>query len=71
MASSEPRWHGEIFERVEGRASLHTRTLLIDAIVSRVKEDHPYEVPSTSARPIIDGNPDYLSWMIEETNSPH
>jgi periplasmic divalent cation tolerance protein len=34
------RWHGEIFERVEGRASLHTRVSLVDEIVSRVQETH-------------------------------
>ena len=26
-------------------------------------EEHPYEVPGISARPIIDGNPDYLAWI--------
>ena len=64
------RWRGEIFERIEGRASLHTRTSLIDAIVQRVKEAHPYEVPGISARPIIGGNPDYLRWMADETDQP-
>jgi periplasmic divalent cation tolerance protein len=65
------RWHGEIFERIEGRASLHTRTALIDAVVNRVKEAHPYEVPGISTRPITGGHRDYLSWMEEETAQPH
>jgi periplasmic divalent cation tolerance protein len=64
------RWRGEIFERAEGRASLHTRLALIDAIVERVKAGHPYEVPGISARPIVGGNPDYLAWIEAETISP-
>lgn len=61
------RWRGEIHERAEGRASLHTRRTLVPAIVERVKSAHPYEVPGISARPIVDGNPDYLQWMRDET----
>lgn len=65
------RWQGEVHERVEGRASLHTRTELVQEIVRRVKAEHPYEVPGISARPIIAGNPDYLQWMLDETSGPH
>lgn len=61
------RWRGEIFERDEGRASLHTRLDLVDAIVERVKASHPYEVPGISVRPITGGNPDYLEWIAAET----
>lgn len=65
------RWRGEIFERTEGRASLHTRMSLVDAIVSRVREAHPYEVPGISTRPIVGGYPDYLQWIANETSQPH
>lgn len=63
------RWQGEIYERTEGRASLHTRMSLVSAIVDRVKASHPYEVPGISARPIVGGNPDYLEWIADETSS--
>ena len=49
-------------------ASLHTRTVLVEQIVERVKAQHPYEVPGISARPIIAGNPDYLRWIRDETD---
>ena len=62
------RWRGEIYERTEGRASLHTRMSLVSAIVEHVKETHPYEVPGISARPIVSGNPDYLKWIADETS---
>jgi periplasmic divalent cation tolerance protein len=61
------RWRGEIYERTEGRASLHTRAALVDAIVEHVKASHPDEVPGISTRPIVGGNPDYLEWIASET----
>jgi periplasmic divalent cation tolerance protein len=64
------RWRGEIYERTEGRVSLHTSCGRVSEIVARAKKDHPYEVPGISARPIIDGNPDYLAWIAQETAAP-
>jgi periplasmic divalent cation tolerance protein len=61
------RWRGEIHERAEGRVSLHTSRSRIGEIVTRAKREHPYEVPGISARPITDGNPDYLDWIEQET----
>ena len=63
------RWRGEIHERREGRVSLHTSRSRVPEIVARAKREHPYEVPGVSARPITDGNPDYLAWIAEETGS--
>lgn len=64
------RWQGAVHERTEGRASLHTRRALVPAIVQYANEHHPYQVPSISARPIYDGNPDYLNWIVAETDQP-
>src|SRR5262245_48066180 len=61
------RWQGEIHERTEGRVSLHTRQSRVSEIVARTKQEHPYEVPSISTRPITGGNPDYLAWIAKET----
>jgi len=33
------------------------------------KREHPYQVPGVSARPIIDGNPDYLAWIAAQTDA--
>ena len=59
------RWHGEVHERTEGRVSLHTRQSRVSEIVARTKQEHPYEVPSISTRPITGGNPDYLAWIAK------
>jgi periplasmic divalent cation tolerance protein len=47
--------------------SLHTRRDRVAEIVAIAKHEHPYEVPGISTRPIIDGNPDYLAWIAQET----
>lgn len=62
------RWQGDVHERTEGRASLHTRRSLVPAIVAYATERHPYQVPGISARPIRDGNPAYLAWIADETD---
>ena len=38
--------------------------------VDRPGREHPYEVPDVSARPIIDGNPDYLARITKATGTP-
>lgn len=62
------RWRGEVHERQEGRVSLHTQRAQVPEIVSRARQQHPYEVPGISTRPINDGNPDYLHWIATETS---
>lgn len=61
------QWKGKIYDREEGRVSLHTRKCLVAKIVERTRDEHPYEVPSVSTRPIEDGNPNYLNWIREQT----
>lgn len=61
------RWRGEVHDKQEGRVSLHTRKSLVSEIVKRAKQQHAYEVPSISTRPIEDGNPEYLQWILDET----
>jgi periplasmic divalent cation tolerance protein len=63
------RWQGQVHERAEGRVSLHTSRDRIADIVARAQREHPYEVPSVSARPIIDGNPDYLAWITKDAKA--
>ena len=39
-------------------------------IVDRAKLEHPYEVPSVVAIPIIGGGSDYIGWILEQTEQP-
>ena len=47
-----PGWHGEIYERTEGRVFVYTCR---------------DQVPCISTRTITDGNPEYLAWIARET----
>ena len=39
-------------------------------IIQRTKREHPYEVSSIVAIPTIDGGPDYIGWILKETEAP-
>jgi periplasmic divalent cation tolerance protein len=47
------RWQGQVYERAEGRVSLHTSREPVAEIVTRAQREHPYEVAGVSTRPII------------------
>jgi periplasmic divalent cation tolerance protein len=61
------RWQGQVYDKAEARVALRTRRSLLPQIVERTKQEHPYEVPSVVAVPIIDGGSDYLRWILEQT----
>jgi periplasmic divalent cation tolerance protein len=64
------RWNGAVQDEAEARVGLHTRRSLVQAIVARAAELHPYDVPCVIALPLVDGNPDYLRWIAAETRDP-
>jgi periplasmic divalent cation tolerance protein len=64
------RWDGALHDDVEARVALHTRRSLVPAIVARTGEEHSYDVPCVIALPVVDGNPDYLAWIVAETRAP-
>jgi periplasmic divalent cation tolerance protein len=64
------RWDGAVHDEAEARVALHTRRSLVDAIVARAGELHPYDVPCVIALPLVGGNPEYLRWIAQETGSP-
>jgi len=46
---------------------MKTRSALFEALRSRVRELHSYEVPEIIALPILAGNEPYLDWIAEST----
>src|SRR5919204_4815744 len=52
--------------KTDSRVALRTRRSLLPQIIELIKQEHPYEVPSVVAVPIIDGGADYLRWILEE-----
>jgi periplasmic divalent cation tolerance protein len=64
------RWDGEVRDTREARVAVRTRIPLVEAVIRRVREEHPYEVPGVVALPIVAANPDYARWIREETAHP-
>jgi len=63
------RWQGEVHDATEGRVALRTRRSLVPEIIARTRHEHPYRVPSVVALPILDGNPEYIEWILAETKA--
>jgi len=61
------RWKGKIEEAEESLMIVKTRAKLFPEVMNLVKSIHSYEVPEIIALPIVEGNPDYLAWLNEET----
>lgn len=61
------RWDGAIQEEREVRVALHTRSALVEVIIDRVRQAHPYDTPCVLALPIMAGNSAYLAWVLAET----
>ncbi|HET6391589.1 MAG TPA: divalent-cation tolerance protein CutA [Blastococcus sp.] len=64
------RWEGAVHDEPEARVALHTRRSLVDAVVARTAQLHPYEVPCVIAMPLVGGEPAYLRWVHEQTRGP-
>ena len=65
--SSLFRWKGKIEDVEESLMVVKTRAELFPDVVSTVKSIHSYDVPEIIALPIVEGDPDYLTWLKEET----
>jgi len=61
------RWQGEVEHGAEIRISIKTRATLTEAVESRIKALHSYDVPQIVVVPIAGGSADYLGWIAAET----
>ncbi len=66
-ATSVYRWDGEVREDPEVVALLKTAEPQVEALVARLAELHPYDVPEILALPVTGGLDAYLRWVGEET----
>ncbi len=60
-------WQGGAQSESETVLLAKTRVGLVSKVNAKVREVHSYDCPCVVALPIIDGNPDFLSWIREET----
>lgn len=63
------RWEGIVETAREWRVEIKTASDRADALVTRLRERHTYDVPEVIVTPITGGHTEYLSWLVEETRS--
>ena len=61
-------WQGELVSDQEVVLVLKSTQSHVPGIVAKVKEVHSYSVPCIVALPILDGHPEYLQWIAQETS---
>lgn len=64
------RWQGATHDGTEAYAIIHTRAEHVPAIIERTNAGHPYETVHILATEIVDADPDYRQWVIDETAQP-
>lgn len=67
MIRSIYRWQGAIEDEPEAYVVLHTRAEHVPAIIERTNAAHPYETVHILATPVVDADPAYRQWIIDET----
>lgn len=60
-------WQGQVEAASEWLCILKTTAARCDELVAHLRGQHTYETPEIVATPIVGGNPDYLSWIAQET----
>ncbi len=61
------RWQGQVEIDAEWLLVIKTRAGRLAAIDARLAELHPDDVPERIALPIVDGAPDYMNWLTDQT----
>ena len=60
-------WEGKVHQDRETVLVVKSRAALSGQLIEKVKALHSYEVPCVVFLPILEGNPEYLNWLGEET----
>jgi len=56
-------WEGQLETAQESLLVIKCASELVDTVIEKVKEVHPYQVPEVLVLPVEGGNPDYLAWV--------
>jgi periplasmic divalent cation tolerance protein len=63
-------WEGSLQEDKEIAIIMKTRSELVEELIEELKSIHSYDVPCIVSWEIVKGNPEYLSWVKDETREP-
>jgi periplasmic divalent cation tolerance protein len=61
------RWQGKIEHTSEVPLLIKTTRAAYPRLESSLRSLHPYELPEIIALPVSAGLPDYLNWVVQET----
>ena len=61
------RWKGAVEEAQEVPVLIKTNADRYADLEAAIRRLHPYEVPEIIALRVVDGLPEYLSWVSQET----
>lgn len=59
-------WDGEIQDDAEALLILKTDVSHVEALITKLEVEHPYEVPCLAVLSLGDLNPAYASWLTGE-----
>jgi periplasmic divalent cation tolerance protein len=63
-------WQGKLARETEYLLLMKTTTACEAAVITRLQEIHPYEIPEVIVLPIEAGSPTYLSWLAAAVQPP-
>jgi periplasmic divalent cation tolerance protein len=63
-------WQGEVETAGEWYCHLKTTAARVEALMTRLRELHPYETPEIVALPMTEGDPSYLRWIADSVADP-
>jgi periplasmic divalent cation tolerance protein len=66
-ATSIFRWQGKVEEAAEAILILKTTEQKLEQLIERAKSLHSYDCPCIEALPVVEGNRDFLEWVVRET----
>lgn len=62
-------WQGKLEGGEEVPVSFKTSVAAVPALLKRIREMHPYQVPELLVVPVLGGDAAYLAWVQEQTAS--
>jgi periplasmic divalent cation tolerance protein len=62
------RWEGKVCNEGEHLLLIKSSTEKFEAVRSRIRQLHPYEVPEIVAVSITAGDPAYLAWLLSSVS---
>lgn len=62
-------WQGQLEGTSEIPLTFKTTVRCVDALIARITELHPYEVPEVLVVPVVAGLDTYVRWVQDETTA--